>query len=270
MYTIGEFSKINKITTKALRHYDKIDLLKPKLIDKFTGYRYYSSEQLIVVHKILSLKQMGFSLIDIKTLIDNDDSIKRALELRKKQIQFNIKNEEIKLNQVESFMNNLERGECRMYNVIIKELPRVNVASYRKVIDNYDELFNIAPNIMGPEMKRVGCICAKPEYCFNIYHDGEYREKDIDMEMCEAIVELKSDTDILEFKVIEKVDSAACILHKGSYNTLGESYAKIFKWIKENNYEVIENPRESYIDGIWNKSDKSEWLTEIQVPVIKK
>ena len=270
MYTIGEFSKINRITTKTLRHYDKIGLLKPKLTDKFTGYRYYSSEQLLILHKILSLKQMGFSLINIKILIENDENITTALELRKRQIEENIKQEKLKLSQVDGFINSLKKGELSMYSVVLKELPEVKVASYRKVIDSYDELFNMAPNVVGPEMRRVGCVCAKPEYCFNIYHDGEYRERNIDTEMCQAIVELKEDTDILKFKVIEKVDTAACLLHKGPYNTLGESYANIFKWIEENNYKVIDNPRESYIDGIWNKDDESEWLTEIQVPVVKK
>ncbi|MBC8059209.1 MAG: MerR family DNA-binding transcriptional regulator, partial [Clostridiaceae bacterium] len=40
MYSIGVFSQINKVTTKTLRHYDEINLLKPEYVDKFTGYRY--------------------------------------------------------------------------------------------------------------------------------------------------------------------------------------------------------------------------------------
>lgn len=42
-----------------------------------------------------------------------------------------------------------------------------------------------------------------------------------------------------------------------------------FKWIEENGYQVLDNPRESYIDGIWNKESKDEWLTELQIPVTK-
>jgi effector-binding domain-containing protein len=120
---------------------------------------------------------------------------------------------------------------------------------------------------MAIEMERVGCVCAIPEYCFNIYHDGEYKETDIDVEICEAITEMKQDTDILKFKIVNKVESAVCILHKGPYETLRDAYIFIFEWIKDNNYEVIENPRESYIDGIWNKESPEDWLTEVQVPV---
>lgn len=62
MYSIGDFSKINKITPKTLRHYDRIGLLKPALIDERTGYRFYSVEQLPVIRKILMLKELGFKL----------------------------------------------------------------------------------------------------------------------------------------------------------------------------------------------------------------
>ncbi|SFB42581.1 hypothetical protein [Clostridium frigidicarnis] len=54
---------------------------------------------------------------------------------------------------------------------------------------------------------------------------------------------------------------AVCILHKGTYSNLRESYLYAFKWIEENRYEVIDNPRESYIDGIWNKENEEDWLT---------
>lgn len=57
-------------------------------------------------------------------------------------------------------------------------------------------------------------------------------------------------------------------MHKGPYTRLGEAYA--MKWIEENEYEVADAPRESYIDGIWNKDSEEEWLTEIQIPIESK
>lgn len=43
-----------------------------------------------------------------------------------------------------------------------------------------------------------------------------------------------------------------------------------FKWIEENGYTGADNPRESYIDGVWNKENENEWLTEIQIPILSK
>ena len=41
------------------------------------------------------------------------------------------------------------------------------------------------------------------------------------------------------------------------------------RYIEENGYKIIESPRERYIDGIWNKENKEDWLTEIQIPIEK-
>lgn len=72
----------------------------------------------------------------------------------------------------------------------------------------------------------------------------------------------------MKFKVFPKIEHAACIFHKGSYQTLSRSYEAVLKFIEENGYEICGNIRESYIDGVWNKESEEEWLTEIQIPVM--
>lgn len=52
--------------------------------------------------------------------------------------------------------------------------------------------------------------------------------------------------------------------------TLPKAYAFAFKWIEDNGYLVSDNPRESYIDGIWNQEAEENWLTELQILVVKK
>ena len=66
LYRIGVFSQMNHITVKTLRHYDEIGLLKPAYVDEDSGYRYYTSNQLLPLHKILALRDMGFSLEEIR------------------------------------------------------------------------------------------------------------------------------------------------------------------------------------------------------------
>ncbi|MFW5779957.1 MAG: GyrI-like domain-containing protein, partial [Bacillota bacterium] len=112
------------------------------------------------------------------------------------------------------------------------------------------------------------CECRTPAYCFNVYHDCEYKTKDIDVEICESVTQKKDNTPILKFITLPAVKTAATIEHKGSYDTLCESYNRIFKWVKDNNYKIAGNPRESFIDGIWNKENPDEWLTEIQIPIL--
>ena len=66
MYKIGDFSSMSKTTIKTLRYYEKEGLLKPFYIDKSTGYRYYETSQLIEISKIISLRQIGLSIVEIK------------------------------------------------------------------------------------------------------------------------------------------------------------------------------------------------------------
>ena len=66
MYKIGDFSSMSKTTIKTLRYYEKEGLLMPVYIEQNTGYRYYESSQLIDISKIISLRQIGLSIKEIK------------------------------------------------------------------------------------------------------------------------------------------------------------------------------------------------------------
>ena len=57
MLKIGDFSKMSKVTIKALRYYEKEKLLIPKYVDESNGYRYYESNQLLEISRIISLKK---------------------------------------------------------------------------------------------------------------------------------------------------------------------------------------------------------------------
>ena len=57
MLKIGEFAWLSQVTVETLRHYDRIGLLKPDHLDPFTGYRYYSLDQLARLNRILALRE---------------------------------------------------------------------------------------------------------------------------------------------------------------------------------------------------------------------
>jgi effector-binding domain-containing protein len=156
------------------------------------------------------------------------------------------------------------------YNAALKKLPECIVYSKRMVVPSYDAYFELIPAI-GEEVKKANpdLKCAVPEYCFIVYHDGEYKEKDIDIEYCEAVTKFGKEIGDIKFKKLPSV-MAVTVMHKGPYSELGKAYAYIFKWIEDNGYAILDKPRESYIDGIWNKEDEKDWLTEVQVPVQNK
>lgn len=270
MLKIGDFSRLGRVTIKTLRYWDEIGLLKPDFVNQENGYRFYSPVKLAIVHEILQMKELGLYLEDIAFVLRKGREKNRWIDLLRSRRQSLM--EELQLCQTTiskiDRMINLAETEEKMSTVEIRELPEVIVASMRTKIPSYNALFSIVPP-MGEVMIKQGAVCRIPEYCFNIYHDGEYREKNIDVEICEAVIEARSDGEGIIYKTIPAVKTAAVIMHKGPYEELGKSYAEIFSWIEENGYTIDGNPRESYIDGCWNRKDPKDWRTEIQIPVKK-
>ena len=96
LYRIGEFSKLTGIPIRTLRYYDSIDLFKPSEVDLFTSYRYYKEEQVKDLELINELKEVGFTLEEIR---DNWNNFSEELFLKRKEKLFEdikLKNEAIK------------------------------------------------------------------------------------------------------------------------------------------------------------------------------
>ena len=265
LYKIGLFAAMNRVTVKALRFYEEQGLLRPALIHPETGYRYYTLSQMAVLHQITALKMAGFTLEDIARI--NAGADEQELLLKKKaELLTRIAELTRQIAVVDGYLTKQKNGLSNP--VLIKTIPETVVAAMKTRIESYDRLFDAMPK-MGAVMESVGCECALPEYCFTNYLEPVYKDEDILVELCESVTAVKKERDGLYFKVMPSVQ-AACIFHKGSYSTLSESYETVLKYIEENGYEIAGAIRESYIDGIWNKDDESQWLSEIQVPIKKR
>ncbi|MDQ1288412.1 MAG: hypothetical protein QG622_1977 [Actinomycetota bacterium] len=268
MYRIGQFSKMAKVTVKALRHYEEQGLLTPAYVDPSSGYRYYEPAQLPRLHQVVSLRQCGFSITEIRNFLEGSDPA-RLLRERRNELEAELGKTLRRLTSIHSYLRSLtEDGDMR-YQVVVKSLPGVLVYSSRMVVPDYDSYFEVIP-ALGREVLRTNPTleCADdPPYCFIEYHDGEFKDRDLDIEYFEAVRERGVDTPSVTFTTIPPVPVAACVLHQGPYGELREAYAAAFRWIDENGYEPAGNPRESYLEGIWNYEDPAEWLTEVQVPV---
>ena len=265
LYKIGVFAAMNHVTVKALRFYEEQGLLMPALIQPENGYRYYTLSQMAVLHQITALKLAGFTLEEISHI--NSGADEEAVLLKKKsELLAKIAELTRQISVVDGYLSKKKTGLSAP--VLIKTIPKTTVAFMRIRLESYDCLFERMPE-MGVLMEKAGCACAVPEYCFTGYPEPGYRDEDILVEICESVVEAKRETGGLRFKTLPEIQ-AACVFHKGSYRTFSESYETVLRYIEENGYEIAGDIRESYIDGVWNREDESQWLSEIQVPVRKR
>lgn len=156
------------------------------------------------------------------------------------------------------------------YEVIIKELPDYIVYYKEGIIKDFSKITEFILSSAEECTKTNPNIkCVEPGYCYVNYLDKEYKEKDLKIRYAQAVTNEGIPNETIKFEKLQPVE-AACIYHKGSYSNLREAYSFILNWIEENNYQIAEPIRERYIDGMWNKENEDEWLTEIQVPIRKK
>lgn len=265
MYKIGDFSKMSKTTIKTLRYYENEGLLIPAYVDPHTSYRYYESSQLTDLTKIISLRQAGLSISDIKKILIGNN-IKDILEKRKLELELELNTLNNKLSKINYLMEDINMKN----EITIKKIPSY-IVYYRDGI--ISDLSKITEFVL-----ETGMLCAKanptlkcinPDYCYVSYLDCEYKEKDLMIRYAQAVEDIGVETDEIKFIEIPEVEVVS-IYHKGSYNNLRESYDIILKFIENNGYQIIDNVRECYIDGCWNKKNEMDYLTEIQFPVIKR
>ena len=265
---IGEFSQMMQVTVKTMRHYEQKGLLLPDEVDEWTGYRYYSIGQMQKLKDIRDLQRLGFSLDEIKELYEEDSHTPSIWQMTEK-----IKETEAQLRQLIARRNQLldwlnSRKEMKtMEKFSIQSLPEIIVASHREVIPNYAALGPMCYKKIGPEMHRLGCKCPPPGYCFTIEHNKEYTPTDIDIEYCEQVEEMGTDSAIIQFKRLPAVPKALCMKHVGPYERFYESYTEAFRYLEEQGYKIAGQPRTCYIDGAWNQDDPEKWLSVIQIPI---
>ena len=266
---IGEFSRLCRVTVRTLRHYEEIDLLVPEIVDRETGYRYYSVDQFQKMQGILSLKGMGFSLEEIRNLYEDETHFPsiEALEDKIRVCEDELRQLKARKAQLKAMVASQKKLH-KMEKVYFEALPAITVASHRAIIPSFEDLGRLCYEVIGPEMARLGCECPEPGYCYTIEHGG-YKPQDIDIEYCEKVSAKGNDSALIKFKDIPEVPTAVCIKAYGPYDRLNQNLINLLAWMEKEGWKVTDAPRFVYVDGAWNQEDPEKWLTIIQVPAEK-
>ncbi len=273
MFKIGDFSKLSQVSVKALRFYDELGLLKPVEVDRFTGYRYYSAAQLPRLNRILALKDLGLSLEQIAQLLEDDlpaAQLRGMLRLKQVEVQARVREEQARLARVQARLKQIEQeGKMPSHEVIVKAVPALRVASVRDTIPDYgrqEGLWNELESYLAERgIRPVGA-------CFTVFHDTEYRERDVAAEVCEPVdASVRGGNERIKIYDLPAVDQMACLVHHGSFETLSQAYNALMTWVQDNGYRIVGPNREHYLHTVGAgqavRLDDPSYVTEIQVPV---
>ncbi|MGM0951034.1 MAG: MerR family transcriptional regulator [Bacillota bacterium] len=274
MLSIGEFSKICKVSTKTLRYYDEIGLIHPKDINPENGYRYYSIRQLKEMLLINRLKSYHFSLEEIKTILETDEDQAEEklifnLQRKRQEVQAKIHAYEYTLTQMNQDMLRAEKGKSMMswlddIEVELSETQPINILYIRQTLSSddyalgYEKHFSrLYDRIAVDKLTLLGTP-------MTIYHSPEYNPAGNDTEFAIPIEETVRGTRVLRAGLCAK-----SVLN-GPYAELTSVYAKLREWVEDEDYELAQSPYEVYVTDHQQAGVPENIVTEVYFPIKKK
>lgn len=212
MLKIGDFSKLSRISIRMLRYYDQLGLLTPQSTDPFTGYRYYTAEQLIPAGRIHALREMGFGLAAIGEMLrcgSDPQALAGRMAAQRAALQAQADALERQILLLDTAMEQLRKDETAMnYNVSLKTLPERQVASVRMVLPHYSEEGRLWHTMMA-ETVGMHMAYGDPRIACAVFHDKEYKDQDVDVEVQMTVRGPYPDTEHVRFKTEPPVQFAS-------------------------------------------------------------
>ncbi|WP_035793653.1 MerR family transcriptional regulator [Kitasatospora mediocidica] len=271
MFTIGDFAKHGRVSVRMLRHYDAIGLLRPAHVDLSTSYRFYEAGQLARLNRVIALKDLGFTLQQVQSILDEQVSaaeLRGMLRLRQAELASAMAADALRLAQVEARLRTIEsEGQMPSNDVVVKRIPAVRLAELTGTATTH-EPDGIGP-VIGPlydelcrRLAAAGVSITGPAVAYyEVSPDGD------DTVVVHAGMPVATAPhDSHDFAVVDlpAIESAATLVHRGSMDDVMPSVQALARWIDANGHRSAGYARELYLEC---PDDRTQWVTELQEPI---
>ena len=261
MLTIGDFSRLSRVTPRMLRHYDALGLLRPEAVGA-NGYRYYRQEQLSDLVRIQWLKGYGFSLGEIGALLALDEAgLVQRLRQRRLDLCRELDARRALIHQLEADILHMEGTKImeKQYHVVLSEDPEQKVFSIRETIgvDQYHDFFER----LFQEADRQGLTQAGPIQM--LYHDEAFNPARSDVEAQMVVAQDGPDVKI------KPACTCAAVQHRGAYENLHLAYDALCAWLGEHTEYQICGPAMDRYFGDPDNTPPDQLETGVLFPVKK-
>jgi DNA-binding transcriptional MerR regulator len=271
MYSIGEFARLGAVSVRTLRHYDELGLLRPARVDPETGYRSYEAAQLARLNRIVALKELGFALAEVGTLLGDitDEELRGILLLRRAQLARQLDEDRVHLLAVDARLRAIEREDEMPDDVIIKSLPAQRVAAVGRPAPGFGPR-NLTP-VLDPAFRDLdvaleasGVRPVGPAFAF---YTGDPDANDLMAyaahEVAADVSEIADPAGVLE---LAAVPAAATVVRHGRVADIyANLYADLARWIDANGFEHVGAGRDVFVKG--SEDPDVEHVIEIQWPI---
>ncbi|WP_283134163.1 MerR family transcriptional regulator [Rhizohabitans arisaemae] len=264
LVSIGTFSAMTRLSVKALRLYDELDLLRPTKVDASSGYRYYALSQAGRAESIRRLRALDMPIEEIRRVLAASPANVPGLLAAHRQ---RLLAERDRHNHMLAVLSRLINGEESLmsYAITIENLPAQIVASLRR----HTDLAGVGATIAEGFGTLVGVLTEAGQgpsgAPFLVFHDIIDAENDGDIDVCLPIaspVTAPSPVQVGEMAAI----TAAVTTHRGRYDEISPAYHALTTWISEHGHEVAGPPRETYLNDPTTTA-QADLLTQVAWPI---
>ncbi|MGW0751058.1 MerR family transcriptional regulator [Streptomyces sp. NPDC002587] len=276
MFTIGDFAKHGRVSVRMLRHYDALGLLRPARVDPFTGYRFYEAGQLARLNRVIALKELGFSLDQVGTILDErvgTEEMRGMLRLRQAELETAMAAAAARLVQVETRLRTIEsEGSMPADDIVVKSLPPVRLAELAGIAESYEPQ-DITP-VIGPlyeelcrRIEEAGVVPAGPGLAY--YEDAPGAEPGSAVLVhaglpVAASVRAEDLGGGVRIVTLPAVERAATVVHRGSMDGVLPTAQALARWIDAHGHRSAGYARELTLAC---PEDPDQWVTELQEPL---
>lgn len=267
-FLIGELAKLFDITTNTLRHYDRINLLKPEY-DRNNDYRYYSIRNFFKLSRILFFKSLDISLEDIKEYMmhKNTHNLLNLLKKKEKEIDAKI----IRMNNLKKKIHDklelLENINSELGQVKIKRIPE-RAGVFLEMRDAEDEGGIVQAFKENGKFFKISSWLIEGQIYTSL--SKENMEKRILNKFRYFIEIVSADPSSHKQLTIIPENEYACIAFLGPYTDMSKYYKVLLRWIEDNGYEIAGDSIEKNIVDYEFSDSENEYISEIQIPVALK
>ena len=253
LLSIGVFSDMTRLSLKALRLYDQLDILKPRHVDPQSGYRYYELDQLPGARMIRNMRDMDMPLAAIRRVLTVLPVSQAQAELLVRQY---LEMRENQLKQIRTlahqFTQQLKPEANKMsLEVTIRDIPTQQIVSITRhhKLDGLSEQIRRDCEALFALAEESSAV--PTDAPFGIYHSAINEQEDGPIETCVPVDKKIAGKGDIEARQVEG-GKAACVVIIGEqchYPELLSAYDAAADWISQNGFETSQPPREVWYTG---------------------
>ena len=251
MYKVSEFAKLFQINSSLLRYYDKEEIFSPEYRDPQTGYRYYTARQIHLFSALISARNMGYPLDELKNQSDPTAfSSDRFAQLKRQHDHFQI------------FLRDLEAlKHAEEHKIFVYSYPAFFAVKRDYILEGNIASWNVLTQA-ALDLIRENISLEYAHSSHLIFHDSVYPHIDKRVTCCLAV---KPDNHPWIEEVAEQ--RCVCIYHYGSLDTMYTAYEMLKEYIRQRNLKVCGPPSERYIRKTALPEAMDDVLVEIRLPL---